>query len=228
MPRTRYCFCAFLLLTLWLLFPCDSVQAGAEQEVPLDNARKERLNTFFSNFSEVCLEPFNADSSSETDLIRFGVLHIWFNNRQLIHQISGTESLPAAAVTEAVDKYFGRRITTHQAVNSGNYQFQYQDGNYCRSPSFFPDFLGQRFAISIYFTQITQLLVQGDNHYTALGDIYVKEPQSVSLHSLHRPLSDWDSRMLSTIHHVRSMKATIREFIDPEGLPRYQLLDYSL
>ena len=218
------------MIILWaviltVLLPQSHLLAG--QEVTLDSQQKERFNIFLSNFSEVLLPPFANGSISDQELIRFGILHTWANNPDLITRSGGGEYMAAAVVDQAAIKYFGRSIGRHQAAAAGaEYAFDYRDGTYYREPSFFPAFAGQRFAATIYFTQLTKLIAYEEEYYTAYGDVYVKEPQSVQFHSIYRPLEHWNNLMLSTIQPVGSVKATIRQVTDDKGYKRYILITY--
>ena len=214
------------VVILTVLLPQSRLLAG--QEVTLDSEQKERFNIFLSNFSEVLLPPFANGAISDQELIRFGILHTWANNPALITRSGGGEYMAAATVDQAAVKYFGMSIGRHQAAAPGaEYAFDYRDGTYYREPSFFPAFAGQRFAVTIYFTQITKLIAHEREYYTAYGDVYVKEPQSVQFHSIYRPLEHWNNLMLSTIQPVGSVKATIRRMTDNEGRQRYILIDYQ-
>ena len=207
------------------LLPQAHLVAG--QEVTLDSEQKERFNIFLSNFSEVLLPPFANGAISDQELIRFGILHTWANNPALITRSGAGEYMAAAVVDQAAVKYFGMSIGRHQAAAPGaEYVFDYRDGTYYREPSFFPAFAGQRFAVAIYFTQLTKLIAHEGDYYTAYGDVYVKEPQSVQFHSIYRPLEQWNNLMLSTIQPVGPVKATIRRVTDDEGRQRYILIEY--
>ncbi len=216
-----------LVVLLALSLPPAAVSAG--QAVALDDGQKERLNIFLSNFSEVMLQPFARGTIGDAQLIRFGIIHTWANNPRLITRVGGVEYMPAAAVSEAAENYFGLTIGRHQSsADGGDYAFDYRDGFYSRSPSFFPPFAGKRFAAIIHFTQITGLVDEGDGCYSAFGDIYMKEPQSVDFHSIYRPLASWDKRMLAEIRKVGQVQATIRQMAGDDGTVRYILLDYGL
>lgn len=217
-----------MILTIILTVLLQPVPVLAGQEIALDNEQKEQLNIFLSNFSEVLLPPFTSGAISDQELIRFGLLHTWANNPALITRRGGGEYIAAAVVEQAAAKYFGLQINRHQAaVPEIEYTFDYRDGSYYREPSFFPAFAGQRFAAIIYFTQITKLIAHEENCYTAYGNVYVKEPQSVQFHSIYRPLEQWNSLMLKTIQAVGAVKATIRQVQDDEGHKHYILLAYQ-
>lgn len=219
---------SLLLLSAAVLPPAQACCLSA-QSAALDADQTEQLNTFLSNFSEVQLPTFTRGTLTEQELIRFGLLHTWANNPKLISRCSGAETIPAAAVEAAVTKYFDLVITQHQSASpDSSYYFEYRDGWYYRTPSFFPEFAGQRFAARIYFTQITGLQHDGDDFYTAFGDIYVKDPQSVDFHSIYRPLALWDKRMLADIQKIRPVKATLQQTRQTDGSARYILIDYTL
>lgn len=213
---------------LTLLLSLQPAVVFAQREIALDSIKKEQLNVFLSNFSEVLLQPFAKGEITDQELIRFGLLHTWANNHNCISRGTQIESIPADVVNFAVNKYFGLKIGYHQASTpDSSYRFTYQDGFYYRAPSFFPEFLGHKFAITIYFTQVTSLVDEGSGCYTVYGDMYAKEPQSIDFHSIYRPLSEWDNRMLQDIQMVRKVRASIMQIEETDGSSRYILLGYD-
>lgn len=82
-------------------------QASTKGVVSMSGEQRKKLNTFFSNFSEVDLEPSADGQITETQLIYFGIRHRYLNNPKLF---SGTmdfkEKIAAQHVETAVKKYF--------------------------------------------------------------------------------------------------------------------------
>lgn len=200
----------------------------AVQLIDLSGIEEEKWNLFLSNFSEVRLKPFKRDGISEQELIRFGILHTWLNERSLISRNNEADIVAAETVEKAVEKYFGRTIANHASALPGNeYAYEYESGRYSRSPSFLPEFLGQRFAVKQYFTQVTRLIDEGAGCYTVYGSIYYVEPQTVELHSLHRPLEQWDVRMKEAVHLVGAMDGVFKQIAGNDGSRRYILQEYN-
>ena len=215
------------ILIVAILLVLFSSTALAGQAVALDENQQEQINRFLSNFSEVLLQPFVREGISNEELIRFGILHTWWNNRKLITREQGIELLPAEAVERAVKKYFDRSLSFHQSSSPGaSYQFDYYEGFYQRSPSFFPDFLGHKFAISVYFTQVTVFEDEGNGEYTVYGNIYMLEPQTVGPPNLYIPFAQWDARIKEAVRFINPIKATVRK-IETEGSIRYILVEYQ-
>ena len=53
---------------------------GEMREIKLNQVEWKKMNTFFSNFSEVFLKPFKKGQITNKELIRFGIFHNIFNN----------------------------------------------------------------------------------------------------------------------------------------------------
>ena len=213
-------------LIVAILLVLFSSTAVAGQAVDLDENQQEQINRFLSNFSEVLVQPFAREGISDEELIRFGILHTWWNNRKLITREQGIERLPTEAVERAVKKYFGRSLSFHQSSSPGaSYRFDYYEGFYQRSPSFLPDFLGHKFAISVYFTQVTVFEDEGNGEYTVYGNIYMLEPQTVGPPNLYIPLVKWDARIKEAVRFVNPIKAIVRQ-IETDDSSRYILVEY--
>jgi hypothetical protein len=86
----------------------------------------EKMGTFISNFSEIGMYSIDASDLQNPDfLIRFGIWHIYCNDR------AGTRAKPCVrdcpwgqlavdgnAVAESIEKYFGVQFTRHRSVDN--------------------------------------------------------------------------------------------------------------
>ena len=71
-----------LLIALFYIGGITFAQT-APKGVKLTPKEKKELNTFFSNFSEVFVEPFKKDDITDINLVKFSVLHNYRNNEKL-------------------------------------------------------------------------------------------------------------------------------------------------
>lgn len=112
----------FLAVTAFLLGIIADYSRAADTKrkeqtkVNMDSNLKKKLNTFFSNFSEVSVEPFTRDKIDNKELIRFGVWHNYKNRFGRFKYVGdGVLQLKATHVKAAVEKYFGRKLTKHES-----------------------------------------------------------------------------------------------------------------
>lgn len=184
-------------------------------EVKMTAGLKKTLNTFFSNFSETNLEPFEAGRIRDDALIQFGVLHNVINNPKLFEIVGGGENqrLAAKHVEAAVEKYFGLRIGQHKSL-AGNYSYiKYRNGFY-----YAPRASGEAYT----FSQVMRL-IDNNGTFTAYVNVYVAS--SGSNINPHGTPAEWkragQDPQLST-----RMKAAITT-VGEGGRSRYVLLSYS-
>jgi len=128
--------------------------------VKLSAGEQKKLNVFFSNFSEVGMEPFTKDKVTDEALINFGVLHVNKNNKSMLEKADAMNSkIKEDKVSESVQKYFGVIITSHKSTK----QFKYKNGYY-----FIPQADGEAYT----FSQVERLTDIGGDLYTAYVNVY--------------------------------------------------------
>lgn len=142
----------------------DTVQikkenTAAGKEVTLSAAEQKKLNIFFSNFSEAYLAPFTAGNISDDELIKFGVLHNFINNRKDFQKSGDYLMVTFDAVSKAIEKYFGKPFKAHKPTKD----FKYKGGYY-----FIQDADGEAFT----FSQVASMSDAGGDKYTALVNVY--------------------------------------------------------
>ena len=151
---------ASVLLT-WNSNPHDV--CAAPTEVKMDRALKGKLDTFFSNFSEVYVEPFAKGKTSNKALISFGIRHNEINKPERVQTVHGSSALDqriaAKLIEPSVEWYFGRKITKHESVPG----YAYKNGYY-----YWPGADGE----GPTFSQITKLMDLGNNLFRANVNTY--------------------------------------------------------
>jgi glucose dehydrogenase len=102
------------ILTILLL--AIPLLALAQSELKLKTAQKMKLNTFFSNFSEVDLKSFKQNSLSDAALLEFGLAHNLINREKSLKKSKDGNSviITSEQVDDATDKYFGKTVAQHQ------------------------------------------------------------------------------------------------------------------
>jgi hypothetical protein len=137
-----------------------SQKESAGTVVKLSADEQKKLNVFFSNFSEVGMEPFAKGKLTDEALINFGVLHLYKNNKSLFEKTDGVNSkIKDDKISESVQKYFGINISAHKSTG----QFKYKNGYY-----FIPLADGEAYT----FSQVDSLTDIGGDFYTANVKVY--------------------------------------------------------
>lgn len=130
-------------------------------KLDLTKDEREKLNTFFSNFSEVQMEPFNEQTISDAEIIHFAVYHNHINNYKRFESIGDNLiKIKKDYIDESAEKYLGTKVSTHQSTG----EIEYADGYYT-----IEDANGEAF----YFSQIEDLFEVEDGFYFAIVDVYV-------------------------------------------------------
>jgi hypothetical protein len=155
------------LLFIGFVLACGGVSFAAQRQTSaalesprilrLTNAEQRRLNTYFSNFSEVFVEPFERGKITDKALIEFGVRHNLTNNNRLWTK----KGLAAHYVDESARKFFGRGISQHHAPSE---IYPFKEGYYG-----LPTATGE----GIAFSQVTGWRSLGKNEYRANITIYI-------------------------------------------------------
>lgn len=205
-------FIALTSLLIIIVLLCTSLVFGEERKIQLNQIEWKRLNTFFSNFSEVFLKSFEKGQINNKDLISFGVLHNKRNNYKLFqrHDFNYLK-LDKKYVEASVEKYFGIKSITHESTNDAIYK----DGYYIM-----PDGDGEAFL----FSQVTKFIDIGNGYYVAYVNIYVASSGFTG--DPHGNFKIWQEDDEGDIPRlIQKMKATIQKVIS-NGSSRYILVEY--
>jgi len=196
-------FYLILLLGLPSLVPA--------KEIILSSTMRKQLNTFFSNFSEAWVPPFQKGKMPNSTLIQFGIMHNVINNRKLIHELrDGNGALTRQYVEQSVKKYFGNAKIVHGTIpgyryTNGQYTFPLGDGEELR------------------FAQLTKLVDLGNQHFRASVNEYIAPNHFEDVHALEnewKRLPEDERPILRAI-----MSATINK-VTEKGKSRYILIEY--
>ena len=195
---------------------CVAFAQKAPGEVKLKPAEKKILNTFFSNFSEAMIEPFEKDSLSDRALIQFCIIHNYINNYKFF--VKGGEEyqvkIKASYIDSSAEKFFGRKIIRHQSVG----EIEYKNGWYYNT-----DASGEEYS----FSQIVSLYDNGNNLYTATVNVY--SAGSGWTGNVHGDEKEWKKNSPDDIPVISEvMKATLQKVKEKQnGKSRYILIDYQ-
>ena len=186
------------------------------KEVKLTPKEKKELNTFFSNFSEVFVEPFAKDKISDIKLIEFSIYHNYRNNEKRFTK-GGKEyqvKIKASYIDETVMKFFGKKTTQHQSIADSG--IEYKDGWYYTT-----DATGEEFD----FSQIVSLVDNGSNMFTATVNVYSAGSGWVG--DTHANENVWGKASPDDVPQITDkMKATLQK-VTEKGKSRYILIDYT-
>jgi hypothetical protein len=202
-----------ILLTILLTVLCIAFADNAPKEMKLKPAEKKLLNTLFSNFSEVFVEPFKKNEISDSALIQFALSHNYLNNNKFFVK-GGDEyqvKIKASYIDSAALKFFGRKIVKHQSVG----EIDYKDGWYYTT-----DATGEAY----FFSQIVNLYDNGKSMYTATVNIY--SAGSGWTGNVHGDEKEWKKASPDDVPELSEvMKCTLQK-VKENGKSRYILVDY--
>jgi len=199
--------------TICITLSCVTSAQSAPKEVKLKPAEKKLLNTFFSNFSEVFVEPFEKDEISDSALIQFAVSHNYRNNYKFF--VKGGEEyqvkIKASYLDESVNKFFGRKIVKHHPVG----EIDYRDGWYYTT-----DASGEEFS----FSQIATLVDNGSSMYTATVNVY--SAGSGWTGNVNGTDAEWKKASPDDFPQLSEVMTATLQKITEKGKSRYILIDY--
>jgi hypothetical protein len=205
---------SFLLKIILVIIFIQHISFPQGKDIKLSPKEKKELNTFFSNFSEIFMEPFTKENLSDKALINFGVSHNYRNNLKKCEKGEDPTivKLKSSFVDDAVNKYFGKKIKTHQSVED----YKFSNGKYT-----IPEAAGEAYV----FSQIENLYDNGNNFYSANINVYsIGSGWSGSPHGTPK---EWQKKAADEgmPELTNKMKATIQK-VTENGKTRYILIDY--
>jgi hypothetical protein len=158
----------------------DSQAVITPDNILADMSKPERtaLHTFFSNFSEVGLREFDADSYNVNELVDFALWHNYRNNwSRFSFADNGFLVLSSSHVEQSIARYFGITSVDHTVyTNDWNY---YQNGSY---------YLMGANGEPLSWSQVTFFADNGDGTFTAHYDVYWSH---AAPDNLYEDISDW-------------------------------------
>lgn len=206
------------------------------KEISLDNAAMKKMNVFFNNFAEAAVPTFEKDKLSNEELIKFGIKHNFINNGKLIEKCSVEgydRKIAAKYVEQSVNKYFGKGIvnTTCKAyqMDENTANFQYKDGYYLipqnRGYQIDPALFGG--GESIEFSQVSKILDNGDNYFTAYLNVYKTfDDYGIAGEEFYESPQTWNSKYANDKDRIPTLEKKLKATIKKESDGRYILIDY--
>ena len=126
----------------------------------ISDDERGKLSGFFSNFSEVYIEPFNKETLTDAKIINFAVSHNYANNYDRFEDLGESKiRIKKEFIDEKAEEYFGRKITSHQSTE----YIKYENGYYYNEEA-----SGE----AMRYSEIDELFEAGDNYYFAIVDMY--------------------------------------------------------
>lgn len=194
----------------------DTVQTKKEntaagKEVTLSAAEQKKLNVFFSNFSEAYLEPFTAGNISDDELIKFGVLHNFINNRKNFQRSGDYLMIKSDAVSKSIEKYFGNTFKAHNPTKD----YKYKDGYY---------FIQNTDGEAHTFSQVASMSDAGGDRYVALVNVYTASSGWTG--DEHASPKTWGADGDEKPELTSKFKATFSKTKGENGEEVFKLIDY--
>jgi hypothetical protein len=178
----------------------------------MDSGKRQALNIFFSNFSEVSFGNFNAKAYKDSDLINFSILHNYINADNTIKVDGLYFTIKESYVAESVKKYFGLTIK-HQKTD----QYSYSNGIYK-----WPAASGESFA---NFSQAVAMYKNKDGSYSVSLEIYDAGTDYEGNKMIYKPKSSWEKGFKPKL--ISKATAMIKE-VKINNKQTYQLIQYKL
>jgi len=182
------------------------------KEIKMDANMKKQLDTFFSNFSEAYVEPFEKGKIEDANLIRFGVLHVILNDTKLVENKGGNNDgyIKAENVDAASLYFFGKKPQKYTSIDG----YTYENGYYK-----FPKASGEVYT----FSQIDKLSDLGSNMYKAEVSIYTASSGFAG--DSHGTMEKWKASGEDVPKLNKKINAVIQK-INDNGKERYLLMEY--
>lgn len=191
--------------------PVDSTKTDSKNIV-MNATMQKQLDTFFSNFSESYVEPFEKGEIEDANLIRFGALHVILNNTKLVENKGEnnfgyikTENVDAASLY-----FFGKKPQKHTNIEG----YTYENGYYK-----FPRATGEVYT----FSQVDKLDDLGSNTYKAEVSIYTASSGFAG--DSHGTMEQWKASGEDIPKLNKRINAVIQK-INDNGKERYILMEY--
>ncbi|MFF2909184.1 hypothetical protein [Paenibacillus sp. NPDC057934] len=178
----------------------------------MDNSKKQALNTFFSNFSEVNFGNFNSKGYKDSDLINFSILHNYINADNKIKVEGSYFTIKDSYVAESVKKYFGLTIK-HQKTD----RYSYSNGTYK-----WPAASGEP---SPNFSQAVTMYKNKDGSYSVSLEIYNAATDYEGDKMIYKPKNLWGKDFKP---ELIGRATAIIKMVKINDKQTYQLIQYNL
>ena len=200
-----------VLLTMFMML-AFALSAAAASRGELDAAKRDQLDTFFSNFAEAHVDSFVVNNEIPMDtFIDFGVMHNLLNRHYDLVEVNDVNcwGVKKEAVEAAVYKYFGRRI---EAVSSRQYKLS---NNLYLAPKAGGE--------AVRFAQVADWNETGNGVWAGIANIYTASSGFAG--NTHGTVEQWQKDDPKDVPELigRYMFTVTRSPSDPD---RYVLTDW--
>jgi len=191
----------------------DVVVEESSKEIKLNSEQLKKLNTFFSNFSEIFQESFAKNELSDNIMINFAVHHNYINYYKRFESVSNGEKakIKENYINEIAKKFFGKEIQKQQSVT----EIEYKNGFY---------FLAQASGEAFAFSQVEKLEDAGNGNITAYINVYTASSGWTG--DVQANPKTWKSNEDGNPEFSYKVKATISLVSNKESDGNYNLVDY--
>lgn len=176
--------------------------------VKMDRALKRQLNTFFSNFSEARVASFRRYKLSDEQMIRFALLHEFYNN--------SVQSVPAKRVDSLANWYFGSPIKRHALPADFRGDGSLRGGTYT---------FGVGAGDPLPFSQIATLTDIGNGEFAAITNDYETHAE-IDPHGAYQPVAKNNCDVSKDACFIGKHKALVKRVGDGQRR-RFILLEYQ-
>lgn len=187
---------------------------STQKEIKLSKADKEKLDTYFSNFSEVALDKFSELDVRNETILHFGLYHNWINNRNLFKITGSYAAISEKYVLDSIYKYFGIEVRFSSSLkaktgfSAGKYKIKCSDGE------------------AFKFSQLDKFFSLGNNYYLCYLTNYYAGSGFTG--NTHKPISELnkDKDPGNHVNVSEKIVAKVKKVLE-NGIYRYILLSYE-
>jgi len=178
------------------------------EEKVLTKEERQKLNTFFSNFSEIGMDAFDQSTITDNEMIMFGVFHNKINNPKRFEKtVENRIKIKKEYVEESIEKYLNKKVTKHASqdwieFNNGYYTIDNSDGE------------------AYIFTQVGEVYILDENYFFAYLDIYVADAGWTG--DYQADPSTWDKEdapeyyeTMTAVYYVKDGRYILEEYLYP-------------
>ena len=212
--QVKYTICTVAAVLITTLCPLQSEAQSSNLSlhiVQMTHAEKVALDTFFSNFAEVDMDPFKQGTLRDPALISAGYFHVYHNAQAKMRMTNdGNLWISRDEVQKTCMRFFGTSIRVHQAVHD----VQYRNGEY-GAPAADGD--------AAPFAQINRLEDVGGGTFAADVTVYLDNSEE-PIGNPHADPAIW-ARQHRPVNVLAHMRAHIKRVTDANK-SHFILLDW--
>lgn len=187
-----------------------------EKVINFNDNEKEKMNIFLSNFSECFFSHFDINKATDSEFIKFGVLHNYKNNPKLFIKGDSNHTLKISKdyIEKTIEKYFDKKIINHNTVEKSD--IKYLNGYYQ---------IVEGVGEVIPFIQVTKIIDKGNQELLVYGDEYINA--NYFFGNPYKPIDKWSNEEREEVEKRGKTEAIVKKISNGNSW-RYILLKYDL